>query len=81
MALAEGAYDTAADLLAQSLAAFQQVGGSFLVGETLAALAYTTRCLDQRNQARQHLRGALQVAAETGYRNSALQALPLASGP
>jgi tetratricopeptide (TPR) repeat protein len=77
LALTEGAYDEAREWLEQAVAAFQEFGMPYWTGEARATLAYyVARGLGQPAQARQHLRVALRMAAETGYRNVALQSLP-----
>jgi tetratricopeptide (TPR) repeat protein len=76
LALAEGAYDEAADWLQQGLAIYESFGQHWSMGEMRATLAYVARGLGRRTQAREHLCAALRITAENRYRNAALQSLP-----
>jgi predicted ATPase/DNA-binding SARP family transcriptional activator len=76
LALAEGLDQEAQERLEQAVAAYQGVGRLWMMGETLATLAYVAHALGQPAQAWEHLYTALWMAAETQYRNTALQSLP-----
>jgi tetratricopeptide (TPR) repeat protein len=76
LALAERLYPEAQEWLKQAVAAYQGLGRLWMMGETLAALAYVARALGQPAQARGYLGAALRMAVETRYRNTALQSLP-----
>jgi tetratricopeptide (TPR) repeat protein len=76
LALAMGTYDEAWDWLQQALATHEATGLRAFRDGLLATLAYVARGRGQHAQAREHLRSALRLSAESGHRNAALQSLP-----
>jgi tetratricopeptide (TPR) repeat protein len=75
LALAEGAYNQAEDWLQQGLAIFERLGRRPMLAGLLSTFALLARKQGHVAQARQHLRGAVQILVESRSRNAALQSL------
>jgi tetratricopeptide (TPR) repeat protein len=76
LALALGAFDEAWDWLQQARTTHEATGLRAFSGELRATLAYVARGRGQHAQAREDLRSALRLSAESRHRNAALRSLP-----
>jgi tetratricopeptide (TPR) repeat protein len=75
LALAEAAYDKAGKWLHQGLPNYERFGQHWLLSELRSTFAYLACKQEHLTQAREYLRGAVQIAVESRQRNAALQSL------